>query len=83
MTSKERKKQIKEERKKNLFSKICKYVFYLIAIFATYVLVKKLLQILGIIEADTVKKTYENTESNSINSDNKKIELKSSNTKSE
>jgi hypothetical protein len=83
MTSRERKKQIKEQRKKNMFAKICKYVFYSLVLVSFYVIIKRLLQILGLIEQDNTKKPYENPDHNT--DDKKSVELKSSNpnTKSE
>ena len=81
MTAKERKKQILEERKKSLFTKICKYVFYSIILFAIYVMAKKLLQIIGVIEPVNTKLPYENEEN--TKGENKNIELKNSNSKSE
>jgi hypothetical protein len=79
MTAKERKKQILEDRKKSLFTKICKYVFYCIIMFAIYVMAKKLLQIIGVIEPVTTKLPYENQENTKVEN----IELKNSNSKSE
>ena len=81
MTAKERKKQILEERKKSLFTKICKYVFYSLVLFAIYVLVRKLLQIIGVIEQNNTKLPCENSENTIL--ENKNIELKNSNSKSE
>jgi hypothetical protein len=49
-TARERKQQIKEQRKKSTFSQFCKFLFYFMCLFSIYVLVKKLLQKLGIIE---------------------------------
>ncbi len=81
MTAKERKKQIIEQRKKNLFTKICKYVFYSLVLFAFYVIIKRLLQMLGLIEADHNKKPYENPDVNTH--ETKNVELKAKNSKSE
>ena len=81
MTAKERKKQIIEERKKNLFAKICKYVFYSLVLLSFYILIKKLLQILGLIEPENNKKPYDNAEAQTDVMKN--VELKTSNPKSE
>ena len=50
MTSKQKKKQIKEHRKRVLFSKLCKYIFYCLILFTFYIIVKKLLELLDIID---------------------------------
>lgn len=50
MTSKQRKKQIKDHRKRVLFSKLCKYIFYCLILFTFYIIVKKLLEFLDIID---------------------------------
>jgi hypothetical protein len=81
MTAKERKKQILEQRKKNIFTKICKYVFYSLVLFAFYVIIKRLLQIFGLIEPENIKTSHENPNHNTHESKN--VELKSTNTKSE
>jgi len=81
MTAKERKKQILEERKKSLFTKICKYVFYCIILFAIYVIGRRFLQIIGVIEPGNTKLAYENQEN--TKGENKTIELKNSNSKRE
>ena len=39
MTSKQRKKQIKDYRKRVLFSKLCKYIFYCLILFTFYIIV--------------------------------------------
>lgn len=78
MTAKERKKQIKEQRKKNLFAKICKYVFYCLVLLSFYIVIKRLLQILGLIEPYDTKKSYDNLDNNT--NDKKTVELKSSTT---
>ena len=46
------------------FSKICKYIFYVIIFFTFYIVVKKLFQLLDIIDSDVVatpkpKQTYD------------------------
>lgn len=48
MTSKQKKKQIQHERKKILFSKICKYIFYLLILFTCYFTVKQFLYIINL-----------------------------------
>jgi hypothetical protein len=83
MTPKERKKKIKEEKKKNFFAKICKYIFYSIGLFSIYVVVKRLLQLIGIIEHDPKKYETPQENNSSINSANEGVELKSSNIKHE
>jgi hypothetical protein len=54
MTPRERRKQIKEEKKKAKFAKICKFVFYAIVLFTIYILIRRLLVLLGIIEDSKV-----------------------------
>ena len=46
-TSKQKKKQIQLERKKVLFSKICKYIFYLLILFTCYFTVKQVIHLLN------------------------------------
>lgn len=85
LTAREKKKQIKEERKRNLFSKVCKYIFYCICLFCFYILGKKALQLLGLIPEDIKLELSANT-NNSINNSNEKmqnVELKSANMKNE
>lgn len=83
ITSKERKKQIKEDRKKTIFTKICKFVFYIIIFLSVFVLIRKMLHLLGFIE---IKKEYvnPNTDTNTMNSNsNSSVELKTTNNKNE
>ena len=44
----------KLSRKELIFSRVCKYIFYSIILFTIYILVKKLLEYLGIIDPDNV-----------------------------
>jgi hypothetical protein len=46
-TSKQKKKQIQLERKKVLFSKICKYIFYFLILFTCYFTVKQVIHLLN------------------------------------
>jgi hypothetical protein len=46
-TAKQKKKQIQHERKKVLFSKICKYIFYLLILFTCYFTVKQVIHLLN------------------------------------
>ena len=46
-TAKQKKKQIQLERKKVLFSKICKYIFYLLILFTCYFTVKQVIHLLN------------------------------------
>ena len=46
-TAKQKKKEIQHERKKVLFSKICKYIFYLLILFTCYFTVKQVIHLLN------------------------------------
>ena len=46
-TAKQKKQQIQHERKKVLFSKICKYIFYLLILFTCYFTVKQVIHLLN------------------------------------
>jgi hypothetical protein len=46
------KKRKKLSRKQLIFSRVCKYIFYSIVLFTVYILVKKLLEFLDIIDPD-------------------------------
>ena len=48
-----RRSKKKLSRKEIIFSRVCKYIFYLIILFTIYVLVRKLLELLEIIEPET------------------------------
>ena len=66
------KKQL--SRKEIIFSKVCKYIFYSIILFTIYILVKKLLEVLEIIEPDNqVEIKIENDETSKLkkNTENK------------
>ena len=66
------KKQL--SRKEIIFSKVCKYIFYSIILFTIYILVKKLLELLEIIEPDNqVEIKIENDETSKLkkNTENK------------
>ena len=47
-----KKKKKKLSRRELIFSRVCKYIFYSIILFTIYILVKKLLEILEIIDPD-------------------------------
>ena len=54
----------KLNRKQLIFSRICKYIFYSLILFTIYLLVKKLLEFLEIIDPDNaVEVNIENDES--------------------
>ena len=66
------KKQL--SRKEIIFSRVCKYIFYSIILFTIYILVKKLLEVLEIIDPDNqVEVKIENDETSKLkkNSENK------------
>ena len=69
---KKRKKQL--SRKEIIFSRVCKYIFYSIILFTIYVLAKKLLEVLEIIDPDNpVEIKIENDETSKLkkNTENK------------
>ncbi len=50
--SKSKKRKKKLSRKEVIFSRVCKYIFYSIILFTIYILVKKLLEVLEVIDPD-------------------------------
>ena len=62
------KKNIKKlSRRELIFSRVCKYIFYSIILFTIYILVKKLLEVLEIIEPDNaVEVKIENDETSKL-----------------
>ena len=60
-------------RKEIIFSRVCKYIFYSIILFTFYILIKKLLEILDIIDPEGSEK---NVDINIKNNDNKIEETK-------
>lgn len=50
LTSKQKKKQIKSDKKRAIFSKVCKYIFYCIILFTFYVLLKGLFKLMDIVD---------------------------------
>lgn len=70
LTAKQKRKQIKDDKKKEWFARICKYVFYIIFLFSLYIIVKRLFIYVGII----VESKSEVNEDNSINGN---LEMKS------
>ena len=54
-------------RRELIFSRVCKYIFYSIIIFTIYILIKKLLEILEIIDPDNaVEIKIENDEESKL-----------------
>ena len=78
MTAKEKKKQIKDEKKRQGFVKICKFVFYLIILFTLYVVVRRLLVLVGLIEDSKPQNVAQSTTVHFQG-----VEMKSANTKNE
>ena len=60
-------------RKEIIFSRVCKYIFYSIILFTFYILIKKLLEILEIID---LEKSEKNVDINIKNNENKVEETK-------
>ena len=69
----EKKNRKKLTRKEIIFSRVCKYIFYSIILFTFYILIKKLLEILDIIDPEGSEK---NVDINIKNNDNKIEETK-------
>ena len=62
-----KKKKKKLSRKEIIFSRVCKYIFYSIILFTIYILVKKILEVLEIIEPDNmVEIKIENDETSQL-----------------
>ena len=59
-------KKKKLSNKEVIFSRVCKYIFYSIILFTIYILVRKLLELLEIIDPESNKK------SNDVRIDNNK-----------
>ena len=56
-----KKNKKKLSRKELIFSRVCKYIFYSIILFTIYILIKKVLEVLEIIDPDnTVEVKIEN-----------------------
>ncbi len=72
-TNIEKKSRKKLTRKEIIFSRVCKYIFYSIILFTFYILIKKLLEILDIIDPEGSEK---NVDINIKNNDNKIEETK-------
>ena len=72
-TNIEKKNRKKLTRKEIIFSRVCKYIFYSIILFTFYILIKKLLEILDIIDPEGSEK---NVDINIKNNDNKIEETK-------
>ena len=68
-----KKNRKKLTRKEIIFSRVCKYIFYSIILFTFYILIKKLLEILDIIDPESSEK---NVDINIKNNDNKIEETK-------
>ena len=68
-----RKNRKKLTRKEIIFSRVCKYIFYSIILFTFYILIKKLLEILDIIDPESSEK---NVDINIKNIENKNEETK-------
>lgn len=80
MTPRQKRKQIKEERRRNLFSQACKYVFYVLVLFSFYLVGKKLMQWLGLIPENI--QLDSKAEANGI-PESSTVELKTGNMKHE
>ena len=72
-TNIEKKNRKKLTRKEIIFSRVCKYIFYSIILFTFYILIKKLLEILDIIDPEGSEK---NVDINIKNNENKVEETK-------
>ena len=72
-TNTAKKSRKKLTRKEIIFSRVCKYIFYSIILFTFYILIKKLLEILDIIDPESSEK---NVDINIKNNDNKIEETK-------
>ena len=72
-TNIEKKNRKKLTRKEIIFSRVCKYIFYSIILFTFYILIKKLLEILDIIDPEGSEK---NVDISIKNNDNKIEETK-------
>ena len=72
-TNIEKKNRKKLTRKEIIFSRVCKYIFYSIILFTFYILIKKLLEILEIIDPE---KSEKNVDINIKNNENKVEETK-------
>ena len=72
-TNIEKKNRKNLTRKEIIFSRVCKYIFYSIILFTFYILIKKLLEILDIIDPEGSEK---NVDINIKNNDNKIEETK-------
>ena len=72
-TNIEKKNRKRLTRKEIIFSRVCKYIFYSIILFTFYILIKKLLEILDIIDPEGSEK---NVDINIKNNDNKIEETK-------
>ena len=72
-TNIEKKNRKKLTRKEIIFSRVCKYIFYSIILFTFYILIKKLLEILDIIDPEGSEKSVD---INIKNNDNKIEETK-------
>ena len=68
-----KKNRKKLTRKEIIFSRVCKYIFYSIILFTFYILIKKLLEILDIIDPESSEK---NVDINIKNNNNKIEETK-------
>ena len=68
-----KKKGKKLTKKEIIFSRVCKYIFYSIILFTIYILIKKLLEILDIIDPESSEK---NVDINIKNIENKNEETK-------
>jgi hypothetical protein len=75
LTAKQKKEQIKTKKRKNYFSKLCKYLFYSIVLFSVFILSHKLFKIF-ILKEKIITTSME--ERNSVTSDAPAVELKES-----
>ena len=67
LKNKMKKNKKKLSRKELIFSRVCKYIFYSIILFTIYILVKKLLEVLEIIDPDNaVEIKIENDETSKL-----------------
>ena len=69
------KKKVKKLTKKEIiFSRVCKYIFYSIILFTFYILIKKLLEILEIIDPENPGKNVDVNISNAKGTNEEKVE---------
>ena len=70
-----KKKGKKLTKKEIIFSRVCKYIFYSIILFTFYILIKKLLEILEIIDPENSQKNVDVNINNNNNNEEKKEKI--------